>query len=116
MRPQPWPGIFPAGGLALAAASPQPLAVILQSWGLIPCGKLVVVPMGKLWVVRSVVLPWFGRCGSVAVRAGSLRVRMMVPGGRFIETNIILSLVADGGRWVPGAKIHPILIFIVPGG
>ena len=54
--------------------------------------------MGKLWIVRSVVLSWFGRCGSVAVRAGSVRVRMMVPGGRFIETNINLSLVADGGR------------------
>lgn len=65
MRPQPWPGILPAGGLIPCR----------YNWPY-PCSKLAVVPMGKLGVVSSLVLPWFGRCVSVAVR---LLIRSAAP-------------------------------------
>ena len=67
-----------------------------------------------LWVSDLSVFPCFPLastpfigCVFRAVRVRFVRFRMMVPGGRFIETNIILPLVADGGRRVPGAKLPP---------
>ena len=89
--------------------------------------------MGKLGVVSSLVLPWFGRCvsvavrllirsaaplllgvcfvrfvcGSCAVRAGSVRVRMMVPGGHVPTRNKIFIFPCSGwgSRFMRAARV-----------
>lgn len=65
MRPQPWPGTFPAGGLIPC----RYLAVII--------GRTLVVNLRLfLWVNLGLFLPWFGRCVSVAFR---LLIRSAAP-------------------------------------